>query len=123
MKYLELKWTISKARDTYGYNICTLKDGEKKYRCSGGGYDMEGTVFGEWLWANHKDKIIEIITPRINEFYGFKDGKEYCQPGKFWLDGSCGLDCMIKIAKAIGLSVERDYRKSLKGFMIGEINE
>lgn len=48
----ETRWTISNARDTMGYNICTLYAGHEDVpvaRCGGGGYDMIGTVWGSWL--------------------------------------------------------------------------
>lgn len=46
-KVLQFKWTISRGRDTYGYNICSLYvDGKKVSGCSGGGYDMMGTCLG-----------------------------------------------------------------------------
>lgn len=36
--YLSLSWSISRGRDTYGYNIARLDDHAtgKRYRCSGG---------------------------------------------------------------------------------------
>ncbi len=71
MKNLVVKWTISKGRDTYGWNIVTLIDGKDKYKTNGGGYDMMGTVFAQWLWKNYSDKIIETIKDRKEKFYGF----------------------------------------------------
>lgn len=57
--YLEIKWTVSRGYETYGYNICTLIDTStgKRYRCMGGGYDMRGTVFGDWLADVHQDEL------------------------------------------------------------------
>lgn len=47
---LEFKWTVSRGRDSYGYNICTLRvDGQKVSSCNGGGYDMKGTSLGDWV--------------------------------------------------------------------------
>ena len=42
---------VSRARDTYGYNIVTLTSSAqgKKFRCMGGGYDMHGQVLGEYV--------------------------------------------------------------------------
>lgn len=106
MKNLVIKWTISKAQETYGWNRVTICDGDKKYNTCGGGYDMLGTVFAYWLWQNYKETIIETIKDKAQEFYGFHKGiKDY------YIDGSCGLDCMIKIAKEIGLKVNRIYHK------------
>lgn len=50
-RFLALKWTVSRARDTHGYNVVTLTDTstDRSFRAIGGGYDMEGTVFAEWL--------------------------------------------------------------------------
>ena len=111
MKNLEIKWSVSRARDTYGYNICTLIDGVAKYRTCGGGYDMIGTVFANWLAANYLDKIKERVRPydyyvddkdkTDDMFYGFfKKGEE------FWLDGGCGLSSIFKIARETGLIVK-----------------
>ena len=44
---LTFKWTVSRGRDSYGYNIVTLRvDGDKVSSCNGGGYDMKGTCLG-----------------------------------------------------------------------------
>ena len=64
---LKYKWTQSKARDTYGYNICTLLvDGEKVGRCNGGGYDMTGTSLGQWVEGKFKEELLKLK----EEFYG-----------------------------------------------------
>ena len=106
MRNLIFKWTISKARDTQGYNIVTLVDGDKKYKALGGGYDMQGTVFAHWLWANHKEEIISKLKGREKDFYGF-----FAMDSSYRIDGACGLDCMITIAKEIGLQVKQIYSK------------
>lgn len=59
---LKFKWTVSRARDSYGYNVCTLYvDGEKVSQCNGGGYDMEGTVLGLWLAKRFADPLCERV--------------------------------------------------------------
>ncbi len=100
-KFLEMKWSVSKGRDTYGYNICTLWDGNTAYRCSGGGYDLQGTVFAEWLTVHYMDEIVEKLKPyddsdRDNDNYGFNKYN-----GKYFLAGACGLDSIIRIAQKI----------------------
>ena len=60
-KILKLKWSISKARETEGYNICTLLDGNKRYSCNGGGYDMQGTALALWLEANFQDRLSRLL--------------------------------------------------------------
>lgn len=58
---LEFKWTVSRGRDTYGYNICTLyADGTRVARCNGGGYDMEGTVLGSFIARNFRDRLLRL---------------------------------------------------------------
>lgn len=49
MKHLIITHTKSRARDTYGYNVITLWDGKDHFKACGGGYDMIGTVLGDWL--------------------------------------------------------------------------
>lgn len=131
MKYLRIKWSVSRGRDTYGWNICTLWDGNTRYQTKGGGYDMTGTVFGEWLATNYMKRIKQAIKPTVygdgtcvdGDMYGFftREGTD-----KFWLDGGCGLESMIAIAEKIGLRVTRDYNiraNKLEGFMISEVKE
>lgn len=60
-KTLEFRWTVSRAQDTYGYNICTLfVDGSKAARCNGGGYDMEGTALGSWIARAYADRLLAL---------------------------------------------------------------
>ena len=60
-KTLFFKWTVSRGRDTYGYNVCTLYvDGDKISRCNGGGYDMEGTCLGDYIAVAFKDKLLKL---------------------------------------------------------------
>jgi len=113
-EYLELKWTTSRARDTYGYNVVTLRteDGQK-FRASGGGYDMTGTVFGDWLAHNYADKL-RTLDP--SKFYGLT-----VRDGVARVDGACGLSSMRAIAEAIGVTVKAtlDRRGNYTGFMVG----
>tara|TARA_Y100001970_G_scaffold111694_1_gene139388 strand:+ start:985 stop:1464 length:480 start_codon:yes stop_codon:yes gene_type:complete len=64
---LKYKWTVSKAVDTYGYDICTLfVNGDKVSRCNGGGYDMQGTCLGDWIERKFKDDLLQLK----ETFYG-----------------------------------------------------
>mgnify|MGYP000113658619 CR=1 FL=1 len=130
IKQLTLKHSISKAQDTYGYNRITLQDTTtgKKYTAVGGGYDMVGTVFAEWLQDNYQTVLLTIA----DKAYYLYDGKTlshnplpqtcygmttYTHKDYVELDGSCGLECMLDIAKAAGISVQRQVDK--KGCLIG----
>ena len=58
---LEFKYTVSRGRDTYGYNICSLWiNREKASSCNGGGYDMKGSAFGNWIEAGFQVELIEL---------------------------------------------------------------
>lgn len=128
-KQLHFKWTISRGQNTYGYNICTLLvDGDKVGKTCGGGYDMQGTVFGEWLQNNFQNELIKLHNERgINEripvnTYETSNGVErkyslpefygmnlYVKPDhivKVYLDGACGFESMKSIAEAIGITLK-----------------
>lgn len=108
MKNLKIKFSVSRGRETYGWNIISLWDKGTKYSTCGGGYDMTGSVFGQWLTANYLEEIISKLKPHEEGgLYGFHRYKD-----KYRLDGACGLDSMITIAKAIGLGVQCCYHKN-----------
>ena len=97
--HLNYKWTTSRGRDTYGYNICTLRVyGEAVARCCGGGYDMEGSCLGEFVTAIFKPELIELAKQAVHG-HGYSDGREYgCygliswsdDPAHVYIDGGCG---------------------------------
>lgn len=59
---VDFVWTISKGRDTYGYNICTaFVEGQKVGQVNGGGYDMQGASLSGWIASKVKPDA---------EFYG-----------------------------------------------------
>lgn len=137
--HLRLSWGVSRGRDTEGYTICRLDDSlsGKRYRCMGGGYDMVGTCFGDWLADNYQTELLKIKErahyrfgtwePQKDSFYGMSYN---AQKNKVSLDGACGLDCMFKIANAIGLEVQREYKtnsmsrgETLGWFVSQEIGE
>lgn len=130
IKQLTLKHSISKAQDSYGYNRITLTDTltGKKYACVGGGYNMIGTVFAEWMQDNYQTELLAIAhkayyvydsktlshNPLPQTYYGMT---AYTHKSFVSLDGACGLECMLDIAQAIGLSVQRQTNS--KGQLIG----
>lgn len=76
---LDFKWTVSRGRDTYGYNICSLwVDGRKVSACNGGGYDMEGTSLGIWAARMFRDRLLTLREP----FYGLCFIDPSFDPGK-----------------------------------------
>lgn len=127
--YLAISWSTSRGRDTYGYNICRLDDkkAKQRFRTCGGGYDMLGTVFGEWLENTYQEKLVELFrnTPLSDagcSAPGYMKNKDYSgavitPKGKVTLNGACGINCMIRIAEAAGIEVTQDYNK--KGHTVG----
>jgi len=124
---LTLHWSTSRGRDTYGYNIRRITDitTGKHYRTCGGGYDMTGSVFGEWLNDVYADRL-QAIGHRAAAYYskagGYKthtDANGYRlrgyiygmtrndDTGRVTLDGACGMSCMEDIAQEIGLTLKR----------------
>lgn len=140
MTRLALSWSTSRAVDTYGYNIARLDDSTTgaRYRCSGGGYDMVGTVFGEWFAKTHQDKLRALVAANAREFVdaGYVTRGYLRHPDKFYglnvrpdgsvtLDGACGIESMIRIVEACGMEVQRTYRgkgrnQRLDGFIVSE---
>ena len=126
MKHLEIKWTISRARDTEGYNVITLIDGTKKYRAMGGGYDMQGTVIGQWIQINYQDRLRELTPYKEGSSEGSYEARNYGlsrsldDKERFYLSGACGLDCMLRIGNKIGLKFQR-LCKGRKNELIGFI--
>lgn len=133
VKNLHFKWTVSKGRDTYGYNICTLLvDGEVVGRCNGGGYDMQGTAFGEWIQNAYQDKLRQLFAADIKNIETNENCRTYNtnkgvvikhMPGSgfygvtiYWdtmsktarisLDGACGFNSIQRIAEAIGITLQ-----------------
>jgi len=110
---IEIKWSVSKGRDTYGYNICSLwSRGKKLTSCSGGGYDMVGTCFADWLELDYLDRLKKLNS---DDFYGLsfykplKSGKgrylkRYSKGCAIRLDGACGINSVFNVAQAIGIN-------------------
>ena len=125
MRILEFKWSVSRGRDTYGYNIVSIwENGEKVATTCGGGYDMKGTVFGQWLQDNYQDKLMNIPkhTYPLNGseakgYYGltFYDAEGALSATRkpesvgVRLNGMCGIGSMSIIAEAIGLRLTSSW--------------
>ena len=132
INHLAISWSVSRGRDSYGYNICRLdsRQSGSRYKCNGGGYDMIGTVFGDWLEAEYQRELVEHvkelpkipygtigrlqISEEINPSYY---GLTIREDGSVALDGACGINCMIRIAEAIGLEVQ--WEGNRKGHTVG----
>lgn len=111
---LRLKWTTSRGQDTYGWNICTLVDETtgQRYRTTGGGYDMAGAVFGDWLQ--------ETAQARLRALPTLDYGARRHESGNVTLDGACGLSSMLRLAEAVGADVTRthDRKGNTTGWLV-----
>lgn len=107
-------WSVSRANDTYGCNICTLREGFKRNKIAstcGGGYDMKGTVLADFIKLHFENEL-----KRLNskEFYGLsfwnpetkKQCKRYRQGNKICLNGACGFEPMQAILDKIGFKLK-----------------
>jgi hypothetical protein len=104
----------------------------------GGGYDLVGTVFGDWLEQQYQSRLRPIshraslinnadigFTTAVNSgpgttLYGLTAHVENGSVKYMSLTGACGLGSMVKAANAIGLEVaeDRDKQGNLLGFFI-----
>jgi len=99
--YLEFRWTVSRGRNTYGYNICSMYiDGKKVSSCNGGGYDMKGTCFGDWIEKTYQEQL-KTLNPK--EYYGMR---VYDDSEKIYCDGACGFSSMKEIVNGLGLKLD-----------------
>jgi len=110
---LYFKWTTSKAKDSYGYNVCTLKDtrDNKISKTIGGGYDMKGTALGYMINEYLQDEIQKINTKKYYGLthYNSKTKKRQDRASKHtksYVDGGCGFNTMVDILNKIGFNVK-----------------
>jgi len=108
---LKFKWTTSKGRFTYGWNICNLYvDGKKVGSVNGGNYDMKGSVFGTWVQSQFKDDLIN-LDKEYNALKFLNKGR--CASSKFHtdvfyspsIDGACGFESVSRIVEDLGYKV------------------
>tara|TARA_R110001599_G_scaffold286765_1_gene489265 strand:+ start:490 stop:975 length:486 start_codon:yes stop_codon:yes gene_type:complete len=104
IQLLVFRWSTSRARETYGYNVCTLfVNGIKKGSTCGGGYDMKGTALAEFLENAYQDRLLKLhrrsssrwsIHPtrnkRLRTLKQSKKAREW-KPGKWWKGELYGL--------------------------------
>lgn len=110
---LRIRWSVSRGRDTYGYNICSLLSRDRKLTdCNGGGYDMQGTVIGDLITALFPSELAALSANAELNKNGYSDGREIGLYGlitvnrdgkrRNYCDGGCGLSSMEWIIKALG---------------------
>jgi len=112
-----VKYGKSRARDSEGYPTCSLVESKgdmvvrKRFLTVGGGYDLFGTVLGEWVAKRFYDKLNKLTVG----FYGLKfhgtDGSRSDIPDEShrvpYIDGAVGDDQVKRIMRAMGIKIER----------------
>lgn len=135
---LQISTSTSRGRDTYGYTIVRLDDTTtgKRYRCMGGGYDMVGTVFADWLQETQQDRL-QAIAGQAYTMVDTRGRHTNGEPSSFYgmthlahqqtvsLDGACGLESIRRIADAVGLEVRQlvSKRGRVTGFVVTDTRE
>jgi hypothetical protein len=124
--YLDVTWSVSKARDTYGYNRVTVRDVEtgKRFVECGGGFDMLGSALGQWLQVTCQELLLchsdlayglqkqgecgkwSYTTNEVGR-YGMTLNIDKQGVKSITLDGGCGLESMLRIVEAIGIKLQR----------------
>jgi len=125
IEHIAISWSTSRGRDTYGYNICRAdsRQSRTRYRTCGGGYDMIGTVMGDYFEAEHQQELRDLcakqdMKPYVRDIthcslYGMFQRAD----GSVYLDGACGIESIIRIIEACGYEVQREGNR--KGHTIG----
>ena len=104
MNTFKFKYTTSRGRDSYGYNICSLwVDGEKKASTCGGGYDMKGTALGNWISRKFQKELLTFN----KSFYGLKFYNPNWQPSTECLEE----EKKDELTKLTGLARYQDFYK------------
>jgi hypothetical protein len=120
-EYLSISWAISRGKYTQGHNICRLDTPNGRYKCLGGGYDMIGTVVGDWLQATYLDRLTTIKDRFDPKHKGYLYGGRCYSDGEVQLDGACGYESMLTLAKAINVVLTSDSIKGrIKGIFVTE---
>lgn len=124
---VQIKRSISRGRDTYGYNIVTAVCNGKSYRTLGGGYDMIGTVLGDWFEDAHKDDLTTLVTTLELEHYVGTTKYVPKYYGLFirynnsvYIDGACGISCVLEIIRACGYKTQTrsDKKGRTESFLV-----
>lgn len=135
---LTISTGTSRGHETYGYTIVRLRDSQdgKLYRTMGGGYDMVGTVLGDWLTANCQTALRPLAD---RAFYVSDDVRGYRRTGDeqnalygmyfdgmtVRIDGACGVDSVRAIARAAGVKLTAlpSRRGETVGWIVGELED
>lgn len=95
-------------------------DGFRVGSAGGGGYDKRGTALGEAMMLFFAEELKSVPLPKrdksgrtVEGFYGLSEHN-----GKRYLDGACGIECMLKILKALGFDSVRTFETGKDSTMV-----
>jgi hypothetical protein len=99
----EVRWGRSRARETRGWLTCTLREeGRRVSACNGGGYDLLGTVLGDWVVAR-----LGVALRRWGQpWYGLRWHDPLFNPGSALVAGT-GATVTEREASGESLGLER----------------
>ena len=117
MAILTVSYGVSRSKNHYSEPIVSLLDlgTNKRYRAIGSGYDRLGTCFAMFLEDVYQMELKSISQQAYHVSNGSTPQKTGVQGAlygmtrhadKVTLDGGCGFESMLKIARKIGLSVD-----------------
>lgn len=135
---ISISWSVSRGYETYGWNICRAVSREtgKTYRTTGGGYDMVGTVVGDWFTSEHQADLLALVHANLSDFEAYSNSGHLHNPkmsevilhpdGSVYLEGGCGIECMLRIIEACGYEVQRQFNprtksKATTGYLISKV--
>lgn len=97
---ITIRWGTSRGQDTYGYTTCSLRNsrGNKIAACNGGGYDMRGTVLGDWLARTFPNELCALKADKMPSHSHWESARSRV----------CDGQCKIEADKALMAAIEAD---------------
>ena len=113
----------------HGVRLTLTMDGQK-YRADGYGYDMIGTVWGQWLTREFQAELVALaeearLTAEVQaehvahgyfdsstDYYGlYFTADDSGQIIRAWVNGATGFNCVARFAQRFGVTLAHDYRR------------
>lgn len=120
MQTINIKWTTSKGRETFGYKVATLRDdcGVVRARVKGGGYDLQDAALAEWATKTYQPRLLALY--RMNQRQNLAqpyalhlaahNSDSFRDNAKVYIDGGAGM--AIAILDRCGIQVSKVYETS-----------
>lgn len=119
---LEFKYTISRARNSFGQNKCSLwlNSNEKIASCIGAAHDMAGVCLGKFIREYFPEHLKFCNAARLRglRFYNKQKKKahdHYQEGDEIFVDGESGFDAMTIILQHLGFFLDKPIKSSANG--------